>query len=33
LEVNRLGRVAHRAVSELHALARSIQAKFAGYYT
>jgi len=33
LEVNRFGRVAHSAVSELHALARSIQAKFTGYYT
>lgn len=33
LEVNRIAGVAHRAVSELHALARSIQAKFSGYYT
>jgi transposase len=33
LEVNRLGGVAHRAVSELHDLARSIQATFAAYYT
>lgn len=33
LEANRLGGVAHRAVSELHDLARSIQAVFSGYYT
>jgi len=33
LEVNRLGGVAHRAVSELHDLARGIQAKFTAYYT
>jgi hypothetical protein len=33
LEVNRFGRVAHRAVSDLHALSHSIQAKFTGYYT
>lgn len=33
LEVNRLGGVAHRAVSDLHDLARGIQARFSGYYT
>ena len=33
LEVNRLGGVAHRAVSELHDLARGIRATFSGYYT
>jgi transposase len=33
LDVNRVVRTARRTVSELHALARTIQAKFAGYYT
>jgi transposase len=33
LEVNRLGGLAHRTVSDLHALARGIQATFRGYYT
>lgn len=33
LDVNRAIRAFHRTVSELHALARSIQAKFRGYYT
>jgi transposase len=33
LDVNRVIRAFRRTVSELHALARSIQAKFRGYYT
>jgi transposase len=33
LDVNRVVRTARRTVSELHALVRTIQAKFAGYYT
>ena len=33
LEVNRLGGLARRTVADLHALARSIQAQFRGYYT
>ncbi|HEV7223136.1 MAG TPA: transposase, partial [Pirellulales bacterium] len=33
LEVNRFGGIAHRTVSDLHALARGIQATFRGYYT
>ena len=33
LDVNRVVRTARRTVSELHDLARTIQAKFAGYYT
>jgi transposase len=33
LDVNRVIRATRRTVSELHALARSIQAKFCGYYT
>lgn len=32
LDVNRFGSTVHRTVSDLHALARSIQAKFRGYY-
>ena len=32
-KVNRLGGIAHRTVSDLHALARGIQAQFRGYYT
>ena len=33
LDVNRVCGVVRRTVGELHALARSIQAKFRGYYT
>ena len=33
LDVNRVVRTAQRTVRDLHALARAIQAKFAGYYT
>jgi transposase len=33
LDVNRVVRTAHRTVRDIHALARAIQAKFAGYYT
>ena len=33
LEVNHAARVATRAVADLHAIARSIQATFRGYYT
>jgi transposase len=33
LDVNRVIRAARRNVSELHTLARGIQAKFSGYYT
>jgi transposase len=33
LDVNRKGGIVRRTVSQLHALARGVQAKFAGYYT
>jgi transposase len=33
LDVNRAQAILRRTVAELHALARGIQAKFAGYYT
>jgi len=33
LEVNHVAGCARRTVADLHALARSIQAKFSGYYT
>jgi hypothetical protein len=33
LDVNRAVREARRTVGDLHALARAIQLKFAGYYT
>ena len=33
LDVNRFGSTVRRTVADLHALARSIQAKFRGYYT
>jgi transposase len=33
LDVNRLSSLAYRTVADLHALARSIQALFRGYYT
>ena len=33
LEVNRIAGVTHRAVSDFHALARSIEVKLTAYYT